>query len=367
MARTKRMADQKDGAKPVIWAAIAHTAQLALLMMQASACFPAGSDDMNVRVWKANASEQLGTLLPRERKRQQYNAALVERHKHLPGEMLHLPIPITSPSFNAVLNCTTSLPQWFSCPRRGGAHRAAPPPACPHLQGSQAAPHAGGTTRVLHFAAQRARIPCLSDQLPCAHGSSASCSAVCPYAGALFSTPDAVVCSPLAALAAPLFWPGLASHRPLPPRPPSDRSSTRSGVRRRTASRTARPVPCSSSPRARRRWLPSWSRAARLAVAGARLPVLRWGCCCPSAAPGSSSPPNDGEPPLLCRISLLLASVCWLSLSAARSMLSLCAHMYLPPHCTLFILPAQLCKAGFVREHAGGQRAAAAVQWRRQA
>ncbi len=41
---------------------------------------------MNVRVWKANASEQLGTLLPRERKRQQYNAALVERHKHLPGE-----------------------------------------------------------------------------------------------------------------------------------------------------------------------------------------------------------------------------------------------------------------------------------------
>lgn len=45
-----------------------------------------GSDDMNVRVWKANASEQLGTLLPRERKKHQYNAALVERHKHLPGE-----------------------------------------------------------------------------------------------------------------------------------------------------------------------------------------------------------------------------------------------------------------------------------------
>ena len=111
---------------------------------------------MNVRVWKANASEQLGTLLPRERKRQQYNAALVERHKHLPGEMPHLHIPITFPSFNAVLNCTTSLPQCASCPRRGGAHRAAPPPARPHLQGSQTAPHAGGTPRVLHFAAQRA-------------------------------------------------------------------------------------------------------------------------------------------------------------------------------------------------------------------
>lgn len=43
-----------------------------------------GSDDMNVRVWKANASEQLGTLLPRERAKAAYNAALVERHKHLP-------------------------------------------------------------------------------------------------------------------------------------------------------------------------------------------------------------------------------------------------------------------------------------------
>jgi hypothetical protein len=39
---------------------------------------------MNVRVWKANASEQLGTLLPREKHRQAYNRALVERHKHLP-------------------------------------------------------------------------------------------------------------------------------------------------------------------------------------------------------------------------------------------------------------------------------------------
>ncbi|EFN52020.1 hypothetical protein CHLNCDRAFT_139585 [Chlorella variabilis] len=58
-----------------------------------------GSDDMNVRVWKANASEQLGTLLPRERKQLQYNKALVERHKHLPEvarvvRNRHLPAPI---------------------------------------------------------------------------------------------------------------------------------------------------------------------------------------------------------------------------------------------------------------------------------
>lgn len=43
-----------------------------------------GSDDMNVRIWKGNASQQLGITLPRERQRAAYNAALVERHRHLP-------------------------------------------------------------------------------------------------------------------------------------------------------------------------------------------------------------------------------------------------------------------------------------------
>lgn len=43
-----------------------------------------GSDDMNVRVWKATASEQIGTMLPREKHKQAYNKALVERYKHMP-------------------------------------------------------------------------------------------------------------------------------------------------------------------------------------------------------------------------------------------------------------------------------------------
>ena len=43
-----------------------------------------GSDDMNVRVWKANASEQTGVVLPRERKKAAYNSALLERYKHMP-------------------------------------------------------------------------------------------------------------------------------------------------------------------------------------------------------------------------------------------------------------------------------------------
>jgi len=43
-----------------------------------------GSEDMNVRIWKACASEQLGTLLPREKKKAAYAAALVSRYAHLP-------------------------------------------------------------------------------------------------------------------------------------------------------------------------------------------------------------------------------------------------------------------------------------------
>lgn len=43
-----------------------------------------GSDDMNVRVWKAEASEQQGTLLPRERHKHAYHKALVQRYGHLP-------------------------------------------------------------------------------------------------------------------------------------------------------------------------------------------------------------------------------------------------------------------------------------------
>ncbi|KAK9814546.1 hypothetical protein WJX72_007699 [[Myrmecia] bisecta] len=43
-----------------------------------------GSDDMNVRIWKAEASQQMGTLLPREKHKQAYQKALVERYKHLP-------------------------------------------------------------------------------------------------------------------------------------------------------------------------------------------------------------------------------------------------------------------------------------------
>ena len=43
-----------------------------------------GSEDMNVRIWKADASAQLGTLLPREKKKQAYDAALVQRYAHVP-------------------------------------------------------------------------------------------------------------------------------------------------------------------------------------------------------------------------------------------------------------------------------------------
>ncbi|KAB5515803.1 hypothetical protein DKX38_026451 [Salix brachista] len=58
-----------------------------------------GSDDTNLRLWKAKASEQLGVLLPREQKRHEYNEALKNRYKHLPEvkrivRHRHLPRPI---------------------------------------------------------------------------------------------------------------------------------------------------------------------------------------------------------------------------------------------------------------------------------
>lgn len=43
---------------------------------------PAGSDDMNVRIWKTDASQQLGTLLPRERHKAAYNKV---RHPAIDG------------------------------------------------------------------------------------------------------------------------------------------------------------------------------------------------------------------------------------------------------------------------------------------
>ncbi|KAF7805968.1 DDB1- and CUL4-associated factor 13 [Senna tora] len=58
-----------------------------------------GSDDTNLRLWKARASEQLGVVLPRERKKHEYNEALKKRYKHLPEvkrivRHRHLPKPI---------------------------------------------------------------------------------------------------------------------------------------------------------------------------------------------------------------------------------------------------------------------------------
>ncbi|CAJ2675648.1 unnamed protein product [Trifolium pratense] len=58
-----------------------------------------GSDDANLRVWKANASEQLGVILPREKKKHQYNEAIKKRYRHLHeikriARHRHVPRPI---------------------------------------------------------------------------------------------------------------------------------------------------------------------------------------------------------------------------------------------------------------------------------
>ncbi|CAI5968551.1 unnamed protein product [Closterium sp. NIES-65] len=58
-----------------------------------------GSDDANIRLWKAQASQQLGVQVKREKRKAEYNAALVERHQHLPEirrihKHRHVPRPI---------------------------------------------------------------------------------------------------------------------------------------------------------------------------------------------------------------------------------------------------------------------------------
>ncbi|XP_051879168.1 DDB1- and CUL4-associated factor 13 [Pristis pectinata] len=43
-----------------------------------------GSDEMNIRLWKANASEKLGVLMPREKAALNYNQKLKEKFQHHP-------------------------------------------------------------------------------------------------------------------------------------------------------------------------------------------------------------------------------------------------------------------------------------------
>ena len=42
-----------------------------------------GSDDTNLRIWKANASQKLGAMVPREARKQQYRNSLKKRYCHL--------------------------------------------------------------------------------------------------------------------------------------------------------------------------------------------------------------------------------------------------------------------------------------------
>lgn len=38
-----------------------------------------GSDDTNLRIWKAKASEKMGTVVPREARKQEYRDSLKKR------------------------------------------------------------------------------------------------------------------------------------------------------------------------------------------------------------------------------------------------------------------------------------------------
>jgi WD repeat and SOF domain-containing protein 1 len=60
-----------------------------------------GSDDGNIRLWKANASEKLGPMAPREQVKKKYSEALIKRYEAMPeikriNRHRHVPKPIKS-------------------------------------------------------------------------------------------------------------------------------------------------------------------------------------------------------------------------------------------------------------------------------
>ena len=55
-----------------------------------------GSDDTNVRLWKAQADARTGVVLPKERAQSAYQNSLKQRYKHLP-EVVSEPGEATSP------------------------------------------------------------------------------------------------------------------------------------------------------------------------------------------------------------------------------------------------------------------------------
>ncbi|KAF9587622.1 hypothetical protein IFM89_004454 [Coptis chinensis] len=84
------------------------------------------SDDTNLRVWKAKASEQLGIQLPRERRRHEYYDALIKAsHKNLPCvkrilRNRHLPKPL----YKSVILKRTMLASHRKKDKRRKAHSA---------------------------------------------------------------------------------------------------------------------------------------------------------------------------------------------------------------------------------------------------
>lgn len=58
---------------------VAHAYLLFLFSPGAHRFVMTGSDDTNLRIWKANASEKLGKVVPREARKQEYRDSLKKR------------------------------------------------------------------------------------------------------------------------------------------------------------------------------------------------------------------------------------------------------------------------------------------------
>lgn len=119
-------ASRRVGALEVVWlraCSATHQLHTAHTHWTLAATQEAGVTRVKTRICpcpsaaaQAEASEQLGVLLPRERQKQAYNKALLERFKHMPDVkrvMRHRHLPAVSDrvhSLTVLVLCTASVP-----------------------------------------------------------------------------------------------------------------------------------------------------------------------------------------------------------------------------------------------------------------
>ena len=81
--RSVRIFSVRDGRSREVYHARRMQRVFCVRFSQDATFVLSGSDDTNIRIWKAQAARSLGKLMPREQQKQDYNEKLLKRYKHL--------------------------------------------------------------------------------------------------------------------------------------------------------------------------------------------------------------------------------------------------------------------------------------------